>query len=139
MPQAVLGGVLVVHGLITTMIGVGAVTNPNSPAMTLPSWFSWWSGPFGRSWLFDGLNLGAGASVLGGLVWLVAGVALVAAGLGWLGVPGVRDLWQTLAFLGAALGLLAVALYFHPLYLVAGVINLAVVVLLWGKLTTATS
>jgi hypothetical protein len=139
MPQAVLGGFLVVHGLITTMIGAGAVTNPNSPAMTLPSWFSWWPGAFGRSWLFDALGLGTGVSVVGGLVWLVAGVALVAAGLGWLGVPGVRDLWQTLAFVGAALGLLALAVYFHPLYLVAVVIDLAVVVLLWGRLTTATS
>lgn len=139
MPQAVLGGVLVVHGLITTMIGVGGVTNPNGPAMTLPSWFSWWPGPFGRSWLFEALHLGTGASVLGGLVWLVAGVTLVAAGLGWLGVPGVRDLWQTLAFVGAAVGLLALAVYFHPLYLVAVAIDLAVVVLLWGRLTTATA
>jgi hypothetical protein len=139
MPQAVLGAVLVVHGLITTMIGVGAVTNPNSPAMTLPSWFSWWPGPFGRSWLLDALNLGTGAAVLGGLVWLIAGVALVAAGLGWLGVPGVRDLWQPIAFVGAAVGLVAAALYFHPLYLVALLINLAVVVLLWGRLTTATA
>ena len=139
MPQAVLGGFLVVHGLITTMIGVGAVTNPNSPATTLPSWFSWWPGPFGRSWLFDALDLGTGAAVLGGLVWLVGGVALIAAGLGWLGVPGVRDQWQTLAFVGAAVGLLALAVYFHPLYLVAVVINLAVVALLWGRLTTATS
>jgi hypothetical protein len=80
MPQAVLGGFLVVHGLITTMIGVGAVANPNSPAITLPSWFSWWPGPFGRSWLFDALNLGTGVSVLGGLVWLTAGLALVVAG-----------------------------------------------------------
>jgi hypothetical protein len=139
MPQAVLGGFLVLHGLITTMIGVVAVTKPDAPALTLPSWFSWWPGPFGRSWLFDALDLGTGAAVLGGLVWLVAGVALVAAGLGWLGVPGVRDLWQTLAFAGAALGLLALAVYFHPIYLVAVVIDLAVVVLLWGRLTPATS
>jgi hypothetical protein len=139
MPPAVLGGFLVVHGLITTMIGVGAVANPNSPAMTLPSWFSWWPGPFGRSWLVDALDLGTGASVLGGLVWLAAGVTLVAAGLGWLGVPGLRDLWQPLAFVGAAVGLVALALYFHPFYLVAVVIDVAVVVLLWGRLTTATS
>lgn len=138
MPQAVLGGVLVVHGLITTMIGVGGVTNPNAPAMTLPSWFSWWPGPFGRSWLFDALHLGTGASVLGGLVWLAAGVTFVAAGLGWLGVPAVHDVWQTLAFGGAAAGLLALVVYFHPLYLVAVVIDLTVVVLLWGRLTTAT-
>lgn len=139
MPQAVLGGFLVAHGLITTMIGVVGVTKPDAPALTLPSWFSWWPGPFGRSWLLDAFNLGSGAAVVGGLVWLVAGLALVAAGLGWLGVPAVRDQWQTLAFVGAAVGLLALAVYFHPIYLVAVVIDLALVVLLWGRLTRATS
>jgi hypothetical protein len=139
MAQGLLGGLLVVHGLITTMIGVGAVTNPNGPAMSVPSWFSWWPGPFGRSWLFDALHLGTGASVVGGLAWLVAGAALVAAGLGWLGVPGVREVWHTIAFLGAAVGLLALGLYFHPLYFIAVAIDLTVVVLLWGRLTTASS
>ncbi len=133
------GEFLVVHGLITMMIGVVAVTKPDAPAMTLPSWFSWWPGPFGRSWLFDALNLGTGAAVIGGLVWLVAGVALVAAGLGWLGVPGLRDLWPMVAFGGATVGLLALAVYFHPIHVVAVVIDLAVVALLWGRLTTATS
>jgi hypothetical protein len=137
MPQAVVGGFLVVHGLITTMIGVVAVTKPDAPALTLPAWLSWWPGPFGRSWLFDAAHLGSGAAVLGGLIWLVAGVALVAAGLGWLGLPGLRDLWQTLAFVGAAVGLLALALYFHPFYVIAVAIDLAMVALLWGRLATA--
>lgn len=139
MPQAVLGGFLVVHGLITTMIGVVAVTKPDAPALTLPAWFSWWPGPFGRSWLLDALNLGSGAAVLGGLVWLVAGAALVAAGLGWLGVPGVRDQWQTLAFVGATVGLLALALYFHPIYVIAVAINVAIVVFLWDRVLVTAS
>ena len=139
MPQAVPGGFLIVHGLITTMIGVVAVTKPDAPALALPSWFGWWPGPFGRSWLFDALSLGTGASVVGGLVWLAAGAALIGAGIGWLGVPGLRDLWPTLAFVGAAVGLLALAVYFHPIYLAAVLINVAIVVLLWGRLTTAIS
>lgn len=139
MPQVILAGFLVAHGLITTMIGVGAVMNPNGPAMTLPSLFSWWPGPFGRSWLIDALGLGTPASILGGLIWVVAGVALVGAGFGWLGAPGLRDMWQPLAFGGAAVGLVAVALYFHPLYLVALVIDLAVAALVWGRLTTHTA
>ena len=40
MSQAVVGEFLVVHGLITMMIGVVAVTKPDAPAMTLPSLFS---------------------------------------------------------------------------------------------------
>jgi hypothetical protein len=51
MPHAGAGVILVVHGLITTMIGFGSVTNPNGAAFPMPSWFAWWPGTFGRSWL----------------------------------------------------------------------------------------
>ncbi len=77
--------------------------------------------------------------VLGGLVWLVAGVSLVAAGLGWLGVPGVRDVWPILGFVGAAVGLVALAVYFHPFYLIAVAIDVTLIVFLWGRLTTSAS
>jgi len=137
MPAFVVGGFLVAHGLITTMIGFGAVSNPNAPALALPSWFNWWPGPFGRSWLVDALQLGSGASVAGGFVWLSAGLAVIGAGLGYLGVPGVRDIWPTLAFFGGAVGLFAMALYFHPFYLIAIAINIAIVALVWGRLATA--
>jgi hypothetical protein len=56
MPHAVVGVVLVLHGLITTMIGFGSVTNPNGAAIPVPSWFGWWPGTFGRSWLLDAFN-----------------------------------------------------------------------------------
>jgi hypothetical protein len=90
MPPVVIGGFLVLHGLITTMTGFSSVTKPDAPPLSLPSWFSWWPGPFGRSWLFDALGLGTGAVVVGGLIWLVAGVALMAGGLGWPAVDAVR-------------------------------------------------
>ena len=134
MSPFVIGAFLVLHGLITTMIGSGAVSN--GPAMALPSWFGWWPGTFGRSWLIDGLNLGAPVALLGGLVWLVSGILLIAAGLGFLGVVPLRDAWPTYAVVGGGLGLVAVALYFHPLYLAAVVINLALVTLAWGQLGT---
>jgi hypothetical protein len=124
---------LVGHGLITTMIGVTGVTSPNGPAMTLPSWFDWWPGPFGRSWLFDTLNLGSLAAVLGGLVWLAAGVALIGAGIGLLGFGPLHDQWRTLGLVGGVLGLFAVVVYFHPLYLAAALINLVLVALLWRQ------
>jgi hypothetical protein len=53
MPPVVVGGFLVLHGLITTMTGFSGVTKPDAPPLSLPSWLSWWPGPFGRSWLFD--------------------------------------------------------------------------------------
>jgi hypothetical protein len=137
MPHAVVGIVLVLHGLITTMIGFGSMANPTSAAMPAPSWLGWWPGTLGRSWALDALSLGSGAAVLGGLVWLAAGVALIGAGLGWLGVAALSDQWPMLAFVGAALGLVALALYFHPFYLVAVVIDVVIVALVWGRLVAA--
>jgi hypothetical protein len=121
------------HGLITTMIGVTGLASPNAPAMTLPGWFEWWPGPFGRSWLFDTLNLGPGASLVGAVVWLCAGVALVGAGLGLLGFGPLHDQWQLLGLVGATSGLVALAVYFHPLYLAAVVINVVVVAAIWRQ------
>lgn len=137
MPHVLVAGSLVVHGLITTMIGFGGVTKPDAPAMTLPAWFGWWPGPFGRSWLIDAMHLGSGVSMMGNALWLVAGLALLAAGLGWLGVPALSGVWQPLALGGAALGLVALALFFHPFYLVAVLINVAIVVLISGALVPA--
>ena len=37
MSHALVAAILVGHGLITSMIGFGAVTSPNAPAMALPS------------------------------------------------------------------------------------------------------
>lgn len=135
MPGAIAGGFLVLHGFITTMIGIVGVTSPDAPAMSLPSWFNWWPGPFGRSWLVDALSLGTAGAVVGGLLWLVAGVALIAAGLGFVGFGPVRDQWPVLALAGGGIGLLAAALYFHPLYLAAVAIDLVLVVLVWGRAT----
>jgi hypothetical protein len=59
------------------------------------------------------------------------------AGLGWLGVSALSDQWQMLAFIGAALGLVALALYFHPFYLVAVVIDVVIIALVWGRLVAA--
>ncbi len=137
MPQVLAAGFVVAHGLITTMIGFGGVTKPDAPAMTVPAWLGWWPGPFGRSWLVDALHLGSGASMVGNGLWVVAGLALLAAGLGWLGVPMLSGVWQPLAVSGAAVGIVALALFFHPFYLVAVVIDVAIVVLVSGAVAPA--
>ena len=137
MPHAVVGIVLVAHGLITTMIGFGSMSSPTAAAMPTPSWLGWWPGTLGRSWAFDALNLGSGPAFIGGLLWLAAGLALVGAGLGWLGVSFVSDQWQMLALVGAVLGLAALALYFHPFYVVAVVIDAVILVSVWGRLVAA--
>ena len=137
MPHAVVGIVLVAHGLITTMIGFGSMANPSSAVMPAPSRLGWWPGTLGRSWAFDALDLGSGPAVLGGLLWLAAGLALVGAGLGWLDVPALSGQWQMLALVGAVLGLAALALYFHPFYVVAIVIDVLILVSVWGRIVAA--
>ena len=133
MSHPLVAGVLVAHGLITTAIGFGAVTSPNGPAMALPSWFAWWPGPFGRSWLFEALSLGTGVALVGGFIWLIAGLLLVAGGLGWFDLSFFEGVRSQLLVAGAAVSLVALALYFHPLYVVALAINIAIVFLLWGE------
>jgi hypothetical protein len=133
MPQVLAAGFVIAHGLITTMIGFGGVTRPDAPAMTVPAWFGWWPGPFGRSWLIDAMGLGSGASILANGLWLVAGLALIAAGLGWFGVPVLSGAWQPLAIGGAAVGLVALALFFHPFYLVAVLVNVAILMVLVSR------
>jgi hypothetical protein len=96
-------------------------------------WLGWWPGTLERSWAFDALNLGSGPAVLGGLLWVAAGLALVGAGLGWLGVSVVSNQWQILALIGAVLGLGVLALYFHPFYVVAIVIDVVIVAICLGS------
>jgi hypothetical protein len=128
------GGFLVLHGLVTSAIGFGTVNQPTGAPMAMPSWLAWWPTQLGRSWVFDALGLGRRAAIVGGLTWLVAGLALIAGALGWLGVGPLAELCEPLLVGGAVVGLVAMALYFHPLYLGAVLINLAMVWLLWGRL-----
>jgi hypothetical protein len=139
MSHALVAAILVGHGFITSMIGFGAVTSPNAPAIALPSWFAWWPGPFGRSWAFDALSLGGGAQMVGGFVWLIAGLLIVAGGLGWFGIGFFEGSRVPLLVGGAALSLIALALYFHPIYLAAVVINITIIFLLWEELLAARS
>jgi hypothetical protein len=134
MPQMALGGFLVLHGLITVMIGFGTVTDPSATRLASPAWLAWWPGPFGRSWLFEAMHLGSGFQVLGGVVWLTAGLALLGGAIGWLGLAPFESVHAPLLVGGAILGLLALTLYFHPIYLVAVLIDIALITLLWDRI-----
>ena len=125
MAQALVAGTLVLHGLITTAIGAGTISGPDTPGLAGTS-LSWWPTALGRSWAFDGLQLGTAASVAGGAVWGAAGLALLGAGLGLWGVPGLERVWQPLAMAGAGTSLVALLLYFHPWYALALAVNAAI-------------
>jgi hypothetical protein len=126
MAPGLLAGLLFVHGLITTAIGAGAVTKPDAPGVPTTG-LSWWPTPLGRSWVVDGWQLGSGASVALGVVWTLGGLALLGASVGLFGVPGLHRVWQLLAVAGGGLSLVAIGLTFHPWYLIALAVNLAIV------------
>jgi hypothetical protein len=65
-------------------------------------------------------------------MFVISGFASAAAGLGLFGVPGLKGIWQLLALTGGGFGLTAVAVFFHPWYAVALIVNLAVLVMQAG-------
>lgn len=126
---------LIVHGLIVAGQSSGSF-NPIG-GLQNPSWLNWWPANLGQSWLLSSLGveqtLIARAS---GLLWLVAGMALIAAGLGVLEFMVPTTGWRVLALSGAAISLLMLAIYLHPFYgigIIASVVLLAA--LLWKQWT----
>jgi hypothetical protein len=130
---------LLSHGFITTAIGWGAVRSPDPKAVATPSWMDWWPGPFGRSWLVDVLHLGRGWALAVGLLWLVAGLLLVLGAVGLLGVPLLRGSNTTILLAGASMALAALAASFHPFYLVAVMVNIAILIGVTGRVPVAQS
>lgn len=122
---------LIVHGLIVAFQSSGSF----SPAEGVknPSWLNWWPVNLGQSWILSPLGIErALVARTGGFLWLIAGIALVAAGLGVLGIIVPITWWRNLALIGAAASLVMLAIYLHPFYGIgigASVVLLAV--LLW--------
>jgi hypothetical protein len=125
---------LILHGLIVAGQSTGSFGSTIPSELKNPSFVSWWPISMGRSWLLSwlGLENALPAYRIGGLLWLLGGIALVAAGLGVLGFIVPTDWWRSLAIGGAAVSLFMLAVYFHPITIIGTVSSLAVVVaLLW--------
>lgn len=106
---------LIVHGLIVAFQSSGSFTPVGG--VKNPGWLNWWPANLGQSWLLTGLGVEQSlVARAGGVLWLVAGVALVAAGLGVLGVIVPSTWWRGLALSGAIISLLMLAIYLHPFY-----------------------
>jgi hypothetical protein len=127
---------LLVHGLITSAQARTGF-NPSEGAAN-PGWLSWWPVNLGQSWVFK--QVGPGRSIpgtLAGVLWLVAGLCLIAAALGLFGFIIPATLWRLLAGIGAGLSLVVFVFYAHPFYAVGIGANLAVLlVLLWAQWPT---
>ena len=131
-----IGVLLIIHGLIVAGQSAGSFGATLPSELQNPSFVNWWPINMGRSWLLSWLGLDKTLAMyrLGGLLWLVGGIALVAAGLGVLGFIIPTDWWRDLAISGAAISLLMLVIYFHPLMIIGTVSSFAVLVaLLWAK------
>jgi hypothetical protein len=124
---------LILHGLITAAQSSGSF-NPTG-GISNPSWVAWWPTALGQSWLLSRLGLEKSlVGTLAGVLWLAAGVALVAAALGLFGFIVPSPWWRSLAGAGAAISLLLLALYVHAFYAIGIAANIAILVaLLWAK------
>jgi hypothetical protein len=127
---------LILHGLIVAGQSAGSFRSTFPNELQNPSFVSWWPINMGRSWLFSWLGLERTLTVyrVGGLLWLVGGIALVAAGLGIWGFVIPADWWRGLAVSGAAISLFMLAVYFHPITIIGTASSIAVLVaLIWAK------
>jgi len=131
-----IGAMLIAHGLIVAAQSTG--TFGGGKAIANPSWLKWWPTALGQSWLLVGLGVEQTvAARLAGVFWLIAGVSLIAAGLGVFGVLVPQGWWRTLAIGGAGMSLLMLLFYLHPFYGIGvGTSAGILVALLWARWPT---
>ena len=131
--RIVVGILLLLHGLITASQSGGSF-NPTG-GIPNPKWLSWWPTALGQSWLLP--RLGPEKSLVGslaGVLWLIAGAALIAAALGLFGFIVPTTWWRPLAGAGAVVSLLLFGLYAHPFFAIGIGADIAIlVVLLWAR------
>lgn len=132
---------LILHGLIVAGQSAGSfgATIPTNEVQN-PAFISWFPINMGRSWLFSllGLQNSLSAYRMSGILWLIGGLILVAAGLGMFGILVPVVWWRGLAIAGAAISLFMLLLYFHPLMIIGTASSVAVLVTLgWFHWTAA--
>jgi hypothetical protein len=88
-----------------------------------------WGGLTGRSWLLSGRIPEMAVKIAGAVLWLLAIVGFVAAGVG---VWSQQEWWRDVAVASSAVSLLAVALFAQPgqQFLSAGVMDVIILVAL---------
>ena len=131
---------LIVHGLIVAGQSAGSFGATIPSEVPNPSFVSWFPINMGRSWLFSalGLNNSFPAYRISGMLWLIGGLVLVAAGLSVFGILVPVTWWQGLAIAGAALSLFMLLLYFHPLMIIGIASSVALLIAFgWLRWTAA--
>lgn len=125
--KIIIGLFLIAHGLVQA--GLAAAPNPEDPETKPGAFFT----STERSWLLTKVGLSS-ASVrwIGIVLVALATLGFVLSGLGVFGVPGLSEIWRTLAIASAVVSLLLLILFWH-LWLIIGVlIDVGILIaLLW--------
>ena len=130
--RLLIGVLLVIHGLIVASQSTGSF-GPGIPnEVENPAFMQWWPVNMGRSWLVSSFGMERTLTVyrIGGVLWLVGGMALVAAGLSLLGLIIPSEWWRALAVAGGSISLVMLLIYFHPLMIIGIASSLAILVAL---------
>jgi len=119
----VFGILIAIHGLITLAIGSVAVGGaPTPPEMSRLPGAAWYPVPLGDSWLLQGTF-----TRIGGVLWVVAGLGLVATAASILGIVIPTSAWRPIGLVSASAGLVAVVVFFHPYYAIAIAVDVAII------------
>jgi hypothetical protein len=105
-----------------------------------PGGLSYWSARYGDSWL-----LGSGNSELvravGGILWVGATFAMVAAGAAILGIVVPRGWWRVLTIGSTVASLLLFTIFLHPNQWIAALVDAAILAVVlfsdWSPVPTA--
>ena len=131
MLKIVFGIFLMAHGLVHA--GLAAAPVPNDAESKPGAFFTASS----RSWLLPRIGLSAPTVRWIGIVLVALPVVgFVLAGLGVLGVPGLTQVWSTLAIVSSCISLLLLILFWHPWIIVGALIDIGILfTLVWLKWT----
>ena len=125
------GLLLIAHGLVHA--GLTPAPIPNDPESKPGAFFTASS----RSWLLPRIGLSASTVRWIGIILVALSVVgFVFAGLGVLGVPGLTQVWSTLAIVSSCISLLLLTLFWHPWIIVGALIDIGILfILVWLKWT----
>jgi hypothetical protein len=134
MPASVLrfiiAAFLIAHGLI--YYSLTTVPLPKPGEMRTPFWPSLSRSGIDERWLSIRVGLSRDpVRIIGWLLVMIATVGFILVGLGILGVPGLKAIWQPIAIIAAVDSLLLFALYWHAWLFVGAGINIAVLLAVW--------
>ncbi len=124
-PKLIVALFLIAHAFIHASLSW--VPLPKPGAMQTPFLPSWTRSEVSPTWPISKLGLPETlVRTLGWILWLVVTALFVLAGLGLIGLPLLSTHWPGLATFGAILSLVLVALYWHPWYIAAPILDVLI-------------